>query len=127
MINMTLATVAELALHTGWRDGSGDAGGILAQILADVELEIGAELSRYSLSMPSSSNTLKPAVIKLCKVEVLRREYLEKSRPAGLHSIEYMANPQIEAMKQEAWDIVNSYIRVNSSSGQYRYYIRKAN
>lgn len=124
---MALATVAEIAKHTGFSHGSSDAGGILAQILADVELEVGAKLSRYGLSIPGSSNTLKPAVIKLCKVEVLRREYLEKSRPAGLHSIEYMANPQIEAMKQEAWDIVNSYIRENSSSDQYRFYIRKAN
>lgn len=125
---MSIITATELAMHTGFRDGATDGGGILVQIIADVELEIGARLSRYGLTIPSSNNTLKPAVIKLCQVEVMRRELWEKnSRPSGLHSSEYAVSPQIDAMKQEAWDIVNSYIRENSTYDQYRFYIRKSN
>ena len=124
---MALITTTELAKHTGSRFGTSDAGGILTQIIADVELEIGARLSRYNLSMPTSSSILKPAVMKLAEVGVARRELMEKSRPMGLHSSEYAVPRQIDALKQEAWDIVNSYIRENSTYEQYRFYIRKSN
>jgi hypothetical protein len=126
MIEMVLITTGELAKHTGVRFGGMDAGGILAQIIADAELEIGARLSRYNLGMPTSSTILKPAVMKLAEVGVARRELMEKSRPMGLHSAEYSVPRQIDALKQEAWDIVNSYIRENSTYEQYRFYIRKS-
>ena len=127
MIEMALITATELSKHVGFRGGSTDSGGILAQIIADAELEIGARLSRYNLSMPTSSSILKPAVMKLAEVGVARRELMEKSRPMGLHSSEYSVPRQIDALKQEAWDIVNSYIRENSTYEQYRFYIRKSN
>jgi hypothetical protein len=127
MIKMGLITTSELSKHVGFRGGALDQGGILAQIIADAELEIGARLLRYNLSMPASSDILKPAVMKLSEVGVARRELMEKSRPMGLHSAEYSVPRQIDALKQEAWDIVNSYIRENSTYEQYRFFIRKSN
>lgn len=124
---MTLCTVAEVAKETGFRDGGADLGGIIAQSIAHAELQIGAELAKYGLSLPTSSDTLKPASLNLSKAEIIRRKWLDGSAPIQATGARNITDTQIEALKQEARKAIESYIRENSTYDQYRFYIRKSN
>ncbi len=124
---MTLCTVAEVAKESGYHHGSTDSGGIIAQAIAHAELQIGAELAKYGLSIPSSSDTLKPASLNLSVVQVVRRGWHEGSRPIQATGARNLTDSQIEALKQEAQKAIESYIRENGTNAQWRYYLRKSN
>lgn len=124
---MSLITTTELARETGFRDGASDAGGILAQAIAHAELQIKAELSKYGIGMPSSSDVLKPASLNLSVVQIVRRGWHEGSRPVQATGAKNLTDSQIGAMKQEAQKAIEAYIRENGTSAQHRYYIRVAN
>lgn len=124
---MALVTVAEVAKESGYHHGSTDSGGIIAQAIAHAELQIKAELSKYGMGMPSSSDVLKPASLNLSVVQIIRRGWHEGSRPVQATGAKNLTDSQIEAMKQEAQKAIEAYIRENGTSAQYRYYIRVAN
>lgn len=124
---MALCSVTEVAKESGYHHGLTDSGGIIAQAIAHAELQIKAELSQYGVSMPSSSDVLKPASLNLSVVQIVRRGWHEGSRPIQATGARNLTDSQIEALKQEAQKAIKAYIRENSTYEQYRFYVRKVN
>lgn len=122
---MTLCTVAEVLSETNYPNA--DTGGKITQAISHAELQIKAELSKYGISMPSSSDVLKPASLNLSKIELVRSRWQDGSAPKQATGVGNISNAQIDALNQEAQKAIEAYIRENGTSEQYRYYIRVAN
>lgn len=122
---MTLCTVAEVLAETNYP--SGDLGGKITQAIIHAELQIKAELSKYGISIPASSDVLKPASLNLSKVEIIRSRWIDGSASKGATGIGNITDTQIEALKQEAQKAIEAYIRETGTYDQYRYYIKKVN
>ncbi len=124
---MSLLIASELAKHTGAGKYKDDESGILSQIIESSELEITAELSRHSMSMPASSDVLKAASLKLSMANLILREWFDASRPTGLNSAEYIGSQQVQQLKADARQIIDHYVRTHGTYDPYRYYVRKVN
>lgn len=120
---MTILNTTELAKQTG--AGRYDTE-ILEEIITEAEREISGRLSQYGLSI-SSCNELKAASSLLSKAGLYDRMRMDGSIPGDSGARYYNLTEQASQFRKEAWAQITSYIKANSTYGQYRYHIRVSN
>ena len=120
---MSILSTSELALQTG---AGRYTSTILQEIIDEAEREISGRLSQFNLSI-SSTNELKAASSLLSKAGLYDRMRMDGSIPGTSGAKYYNLLDQAKQYREEAWKLITNYVRENSTYGQYRYYVRKAN
>jgi len=111
--------------------GSSLTSGVLTGIIEQAERTVTAYLEVAGLSLPSSNEVLKGAVLKLSVADVYNREILggesAESVKIGELSMENRSGSTlVKTLKDEAITIINLYIQAQLKS-QYRDMVYKVN
>lgn len=120
---MSILSTLELAKQTG--AGRYDST-VLQEIIDEAEREISGRLAEYGLSI-SSCNELKAASTLLSKTGVYDRMRMDGSIPGDSGAKYYNLLEQANQYRKEAWALISSYIKANSTTSASYGLIRVSN
>ncbi len=115
---MAYSSLAEVSKLVGWRDGSADAGGILAQCIASANLIVKAKVKAAGLTPPTGADdTLNIAEQFHARANLRMRERMDGSLP-GIQNPDTndATNKAIKSDQDFANEKINEYIRYTQSN-----------
>jgi len=122
---MSFCTITEIVNLTGTNLSST----ILQEIIDQSDRTIKACLNKKGISVPSSDDILKAASINLSLIGVWRRTQQDGSLPESLSLGDISLGNNVEEIvkkfRDEALELIKSYILTHGSYDHYRFYVRK--